>query len=474
MIFSLFGKSKTDPLVEAIDQSNKEEIFKQIQKKKDLNYVDNKTGLTPLETAINNENEEITNLLIESGADPNYGLEGPLVCAICMNNINLVNTLLAAGANVNMHSEEGVTPLMFAAMEGDIEIVKRLVESGADPNMMTNDDDTALMYAAIDGHKEIFEYLAPLTKPELVQPAEKELATEKLPLADDDTIDFVLAAGQGDTEQLKEFINKGINLDVMDDSGNTALFLASYWGKIEVVKTLIEAGADLNMQSFGDKETPLMAAVNMKQVDVIKTLLENGADINIKDVNGTNALMWAISDTDINIVNLLLSYNPDLDAVDNYGNNAYLYAVEFEKEDIAKELENKGVSTEGVKKLALFEAIKNNDVSGLKEVLKKGIDPDTISPALQTPLCEAVKAENIELTNLLIDAGADVNLRGEKEEFTPLMIAAQTGNEKLVQLLLNAGADKNIMLDDITASEIAEVNEHNNISCLINEFSKET
>ena len=72
---------------------------------------------------------------------------------------------------------------------------------------------------------------------------------------------------------------------------NTPLCIAIQKGEIDLVKKLIEYGADVNEKSFG--MTPLMIAARYNKVEIIKILLEKGAKQNEKDEKGFTALKYA-------------------------------------------------------------------------------------------------------------------------------------------------------------------------------------
>lgn len=113
---------------------------------------------------------------------------------------------------------------------------------------------------------------------------------------------FVEAAGRGDISAVVSFLDKypaaidhENSGDVqVEDSGHTALFLAAGTGQIEVVKLLLEKGADVNKQTnYG--WTPLITAVGRftsghRDTDMADLLLENGADIDAKNKEGRTAV----------------------------------------------------------------------------------------------------------------------------------------------------------------------------------------
>lgn len=72
---------------------------------------------------------------------------------------------------------------------------------------------------------------------------------------------------------------------------STPLGIAIQKGEIDLVKKLVEYGADVNEKSFG--MTPLMIAARYNKVEIIKILLANGANINAKDDKGFTALKYA-------------------------------------------------------------------------------------------------------------------------------------------------------------------------------------
>lgn len=76
------------------------------------------------------------------------------------------------------------------------------------------------------------------------------------------------------------------------------LHLACEYGRIEVVKSLIRRGAEVNNQKEGTGFTPLMTAANSGYPDICHYLVENGADVSLHDIFANNALHWAES-TDV-------------------------------------------------------------------------------------------------------------------------------------------------------------------------------
>jgi ankyrin repeat protein len=119
---------------------------------------------TPLGLAALTENLEIVKLLLKFGANPDNGGEcPPLYWAVEHKNIKMIQLLLEAGANINGSTPSHITCLMKASLEGYLNIVKYLVESGANTRATDENGNTALIKAAFYGHQEVFDYLFEIT-----------------------------------------------------------------------------------------------------------------------------------------------------------------------------------------------------------------------------------------------------------------------------------------------------------------------
>jgi uncharacterized protein len=102
-------------------------------------------------------------------------------------------------------------------------------------------------------------------------------------------------------------------LNHRDRDGATALFYAASQGRGEVVRRLVEHGADVNLPNEKGR-TPLMAAVMMNHLGASRLLLSARADVNVQDKNGSTALIEAVEGGHFDMVNLLLQHgaNPRL------------------------------------------------------------------------------------------------------------------------------------------------------------------
>lgn len=159
-------------------------------------------------------------------------LNSDLVAAAEAGETQKVKALLHAGAEVNGKGGEfGWTALMSATREGHLATTKALLEAGAEPNLKTDEGGTAaLCLAATHGHLEVVEALVK--------------AGGDITLKDDLRWNpLMCAAGEGQTAAVKTLIQAGSELNERDINGDTALGLAVKYEHPETAEVLRKAGA---------------------------------------------------------------------------------------------------------------------------------------------------------------------------------------------------------------------------------------
>jgi ankyrin repeat protein len=245
----------------------------------------NKGGDTPLMLASFNsasENDyEMVQFLKANGANFNSPDE-ELLYAASRGDVGLIQQLLAAGAKVNQSYEDGVTPLMAAAINGQTAAVKALIAAGANLTALDiGEGDTPLMYAIQSGHKStIFALLDAGADPTVTDlGGDNALHRAAVYLDDPDLVHLLIRLGVP--------AGNGNKINV------TPLMYATN-GRIQTVKILLDAHVLVNVQENYGGHTALMDAAISGQPDIITLLLRAGADPSIKDKTGKTALDWAI------------------------------------------------------------------------------------------------------------------------------------------------------------------------------------
>ncbi|RWS29575.1 Protein fem-1-like protein [Leptotrombidium deliense] len=120
-------------------------------------------------------------------------------------------------------------------------------------------------------------------------------------------------------------------------SGATALWCAAGFGHLNVVKTLIQGGANVNHPTHTNS-TPLRAACFDGRLDIVEYLVENGADINISNKFNNSCLMIAAYKGHLNVVEYLLNLGSDPNVRAKCGGTALHFAAENGHLDVIKTL----------------------------------------------------------------------------------------------------------------------------------------
>lgn len=122
------------------------------------------------------------------------------------------------------------------------------------------------------------------------------------------------AAAKGDTKQVLDLLAKGVDINDPGDSDKygTPLHHAAYGGHLDLMKTLIERGANVNAKDSLDN-TPLALAAQQEHVQAVEVLLQHRADANIATMNGETAFHDAVLAGNLEIVSLILSHGGKAD-----------------------------------------------------------------------------------------------------------------------------------------------------------------
>ncbi len=131
--------------------------------------------------------------------------------------------------------------------------------------------------------------------------------------------------------KVRLLIENGADVNKVDNNGMTALAYAIIKGNISIVDLLIENGAyfdNVNVDYVDDDEVSLlMRAIIEKNNLMVDFLIKNGADVNKVNKNGITALGYAITEGDTSIVDLLIENSADINHIDNFGLMALTYAI---------------------------------------------------------------------------------------------------------------------------------------------------
>ncbi|KAH9502360.1 hypothetical protein Btru_073534 [Bulinus truncatus] len=277
---------------------------------------------------------------------------------------------------------------------------------------------------------------------------------------------FIKAAELGHKRILQKFIEKGVSINRKDSHGDTALHIASMHGYIDLVKLLVTNGAIVNCQN-NDGQTPLMLGVKKaSSLPLIEYLLSSKccADINLQDNHGRTALMISTELQDFSSMKLLMSHKEiKLGFKDENGKTAFDLAKDCGIQELFRTFRTGNLKGMSFKPLVL--AIKKRNADLVRSVLYTVTlkEVNTLDDNLYSPLMISVieKCVNIEIVQMLLKAGADVNKASPNENVTALFLACKSGSLEAVKLLVKEGADVNYQTDGLKLTPLMCACENN-------------
>jgi ankyrin repeat protein/beta-lactamase regulating signal transducer with metallopeptidase domain len=415
--------------------------------------IDAGVQMSDIHRAVLEGNLEQVKKLVDSGTavDTRDEVGRPLThWALAAGQLEVFDYLLNEGADITIATKQGSTLLHKASEKGLTDVIRRLIAKGAAVNARTNRGETALFAAARRGHKEVCQLL-------VANGADVNAALKngRHPLGD--------ATLRGHEEVVKLLLANGADVNLSVNNYGVALQAAACYGHPALVDILIAAGADVNANTRNG--TPLhLAARAGKRIDdetvgqIVKKLLEHGADVHAIDKqSGCTPLHIASQKGRAEMARLLIAAGAEVNAKDNQGRTPLSYAEgRYECRKVAELLrahgateETSAVSNDQKPAKSLHDAAAGGDIERVKSLLAAGADVNgkQDETGRTAPHC-AVEAGHRNMAELLIAKGADVNARTTDKGWTPLVCAVNERHAELVKLLLDEGADSAGKTDD--------------------------
>lgn len=324
-------------------------------------------GETALMTAARTGSAAVVRQLLAHGADVNateaWKGQTALMWAAAENNAAAVKALVAGGADIAARSQvspgvaelgnRGFTAFTFAARAGAIDAAEVLLEAGADVNETLADGTSALVLAVMSARYEMAAFLldhgADPNAAAQGWAALHQIVWTRRPNRGFNTVFQAPRGGVDSLSLVEKLLAHGADINarvtarrvprtvtgrnLLRVTGTTPLFLAAHRVDVDLIRLLLQSGADPLLPNE-DGTTPLMAAAGVglynpgenpgtaeESAEAVRLCLEAGGDPATVDANGDTALHGAAYWDSPRAVELLLAANPelDLDVVNNNG-----------------------------------------------------------------------------------------------------------------------------------------------------------
>ncbi|KAM4037012.1 ankyrin repeat and KH domain-containing protein 1-like [Anomaloglossus baeobatrachus] len=336
-----------------------------------------------------------TSVDIDAHTESNHDTALTLGCA--GGHEELVSVLITRCANIEHRDKKGFTPLILAATAGHAGVVEILLDKGADIEAQSErTKDTPLSLSCSGGRQEVVELL-------LSRGANKEHrnVSDYTPLS--------LAASGGYVNIIKILLNAGAEINSRTGSklGISPLMLAAMNGHVPAVKLLLDMGSDINAQIETNRNTALTLACFQGRAEVVSLLLDRKANVEHRAKTGLTPLMEAASGGYAEVGRVLLDKAADVNSppVPSSRDTALTIAADKGHYKFCELLINRGSHID----------VRN----------KKG----------NTPTWLAANGGHFDIVQLLVHAGAEVDA-ADNRKITPLMSAFRKGHIKVVQFLV--------------------------------------
>ncbi|XP_068748124.1 serine/threonine-protein phosphatase 6 regulatory ankyrin repeat subunit B-like isoform X2 [Montipora capricornis] len=413
--------------------------------------IPNKKSDTPLFIAVRvNCPQAIKQLLNSAQADQDVkagrSASGDTLLHLAVDNkdIEVVKSLVQAGAPPDEQNNVGKTPLHIAAIKGDEEMVKFLHTAKANPNILDNEEMTPLHYAAHGGHQAVILYFLEKFKVDAsarnrdgstllhmtCQAGNLEASTALIKRGvlvhmpnKSGGLSIHDAARKGHVGLLKLLLEKGVPVNIKNKNKYTPLHIAALNRKHLAAQLLVGFGADVSVVGGVSKETPLHMAAKVKGGEkVVDVLIKSGADPDTAKEDGERALHLAARCGNLDVVKLLLREDTEVARRSGSGETPIHLACRNGHYEIARVLVDKVFQ---VKSRPLARLIINIPNTAGETAFH--------SVAAISPGTKSNPRDIVSIVQMLLERGADLTLSTYNKRETPLHLCSRSGNHEIVE-----------------------------------------
>jgi len=217
---------------------------------------ENVRGWSPLYTAAYNGNRQMVNLLCKQGADPNHqnteGWSAAHAAADQSHKAVVADLIEKYGSNVNVQTNEGTTPLFFAAQRGNLNLVQYLIAHGAQPSLGNPGGWQPIHGACYNDFDDVVSVL--IKSGCRLNDGVDEIKGYA-------PIHIAIASEEANAKVVRMLLDAGANVNTQTSNGATALHLAIFWNSKYIVEYLLKMGARTDLRNSKNRR-PIDLAVH--------------------------------------------------------------------------------------------------------------------------------------------------------------------------------------------------------------------
>jgi len=277
-----------------------------------------------------------------------------------------------------------------------------------------------------------------------------------------------------ESEVVRELIEAGADVSVKNRTNATPLMMAAINGAPQIIELLLDRGADPNERVTRTNDTVLMLAARTGVPEAVELILEYGAEVNQHETwSNTTALMWAASEGHTEVVSMLIDHGAEMDAQSLYQpqDNTATYSG-FQGQSPRQRLpyEKGPMPWSSGEMTPLVFAAREGHLPVVHQLVESGADINTVAADGKDALSMAITNGHFDIAYYLIEKGADVN-QADARGFTPLYWAVDVRNMEvapnfpwivtedplpLIRQLLEVGAEPNHRINAVSRARMHE------------------